>query len=106
MLLLYGVGGVCVMEWIDLSALQRWLFDYPGKEVGVAALTLIGYALVRLVWRQLLIVWSFFTSRTRALNAVARDRTRDGLREGKGIWLLKPTYPPDNYPQSFGTPVL
>lgn len=47
----------------------------------------------------------FWTSRRRALSAVAREWTRDGPREGKGLWLTPPS-PPDNYADAFGTRVL
>jgi len=93
-------------QWINFTAVYQWVVDRNGKEFLVALVTLLGYVLLRLVYRQLLIAWGFFTSRRRALNAVAREHTKDGPREGKGLWLNKPTYPPDNYTENFGTRVL
>jgi chromosome partitioning protein len=58
---------------------------------------IIAWIVWRLLWRQILIIWQFFTSRRRALNAVARERSKDGPREGEGLWLHKPTNQPDNY---------
>jgi len=44
-------------------------------------------------------------SRSRALNAVKRIKSKDGLQEGKGIWL-QPTSKPENYEESFVSRVL
>jgi chromosome partitioning protein len=60
----------------------------------------------RLIWRRFLIICHFFASRQHALNAVARERTKEGPREGKGLWLHKPTHPPDYYLDTFMTRVL
>ena len=41
-----------------------------------------------------------------ALSAVARERTKDGPREGKGLWLHQPTRQPDNYLDVFMSRIL
>jgi cellulose biosynthesis protein BcsQ len=38
-----------------------------------------------------------FQSRNRALSAVSRVVGRDGVHEGKGVWLTTPIHLPDNY---------
>jgi len=53
----------------------------------------------------LLIFSCFLKSRSHALAAVARERTKDGPQEGKGLWL-QPTSKPENYEDNFGTRVL
>lgn len=83
----------------------KWLFDTIGKEPAVALLGTIGIIVWRLIWRQFLVLRCFWSSRSRALTAVAREKTADGLREGKGIWL-QPTSKPDRYEDNFGTKIL
>lgn len=83
----------------------NWLLNALGKEVAVGMLTVVGLIIIRLVCRQLLILNCFLNSRSRALSAVARTRTRDGLQEGSGLWL-QPTSKPENYEDNFGTKVL
>jgi len=93
------------MGWVDLPSVLHWILEHRGREIAVAVAGIIVWIAARLVWRRLLIIWHFFTSRRRALNAVARERTKDGPREGKGLWL-QPTHQPDNYVSSFMTRVL
>jgi len=76
------------------------------KEGLLVLLSVLGYMLLRFLWRQALLAHCFFSSRQRALAAVKRDPTRDGPREGSGLWLTKPTFPPENYEDTFGTRVL
>lgn len=83
----------------------KWLIDLVGKEPAIAILTVLGVIVGRFVWRQLLILSCFLNSRSRALSAVARERTKDGPQEGKGLWL-QPTSKPENYEDNFGTRVL
>jgi chromosome partitioning protein len=94
------------MASIDLSSWFRWILEHRGREIVVAVGGILVWIAARIAWRQFLIFWDFLTSRRRALNAVARERTKDGPREGKGLWLHKPTYRPDNYVSSFMTRVL
>ncbi len=94
------------MEWVDLPALFRGLLHHHGRELAYGVGGIAVWIVWRLLWRRILIIWRFFTSRSRALNAVARERTKDGPREGAGLWLHKPTNQPDNYPTSFITRVL
>ncbi|MGH6815346.1 MAG: ParA family protein [Hyphomicrobiaceae bacterium] len=90
---------------MDWSPAYNVLIDLMGREAGIAILTVVAVVIARIVWRELLILHCFLRSRSRALSAVARQRTRDGLREGKGLWL-HPTSKPDHYDDSFGTRVL
>lgn len=94
------------MEWVDVSALFRGLLEHHGRELAYFFLGVVAWIAWRLLWRRILIVWQFFTSRRRALNAVAREQTKDGPREGQGLWLHKPTNQPDNYATSFIARVL
>jgi len=90
--------------WVGLTFLRC-----SNGFLSIAAVAIGGiivWVAARLVWRRLLIIWHFFSSRRRALNAVARERTKDGPREGKGLWLHKPTNQPDNYISSLMTRVL
>ena len=91
---------------MDFSVISERIRDFVGTEVGVAIVTIFGYMLLRVVWRKILFIACFFNSRRRALRAVARERTKDGPREGQGLWLQKPTYPPENYLESSGPPTL
>src|SRR5258708_5127415 len=90
---------------MDLSRAFSWFVGLVGHEPAIALLTIVGVILGRLAWRQLLIMNCFVHSRSRALSAVARKRSRDGLQEGHGVWL-QPTSKPDNYEIAFGTRVL
>ena len=93
-------------EVFELNWVYEWLSGFPGKEIGVSVVTLVGYALLRLAWRWILIGWAFLNSRSRALNAVRRHRTRAGIREGRGLWQSEPICPPANYEGDFRTRVL
>lgn len=41
-----------------------------------------------------------------ALNAVKRERDKDGPREGKGLWHTAPISPPENYEAHLGKPLV
>jgi AAA domain len=82
-----------------------WLVGLVGYEPAIAILTILGVIAGRLAWRQLLIISCFANSRSRALSAVAREHSRDGLQEGRGLWL-QPTEKPNNYETAFCTRVL
>lgn len=90
------------MEWpIDFQMLVVTF----GKGPLIVLITAVAIILGRVAWRQLLIFLCFWTSRRRALSAVAREKTPDGVREGKGLWLQPPSKP-ENYDNAFGTRVL
>jgi chromosome partitioning protein len=86
------------MQFLD----QLWqqIIDKFGHAAAVIIISIVG-ALVWIVVRYLLgfiqQARCFFQSRRRALNAVAREITRDGAREGNGVWLTRPIHPPDDY---------
>ena len=90
---------------MDFRHAYSWLIGALGNEAAIALLTLLGIIVGRLVWRQLLIINCFVNSRSRTLSAVARKRTRDGWREGRGVWL-QPTSKPDDYEAASSTRVL
>lgn len=84
------------MEW--LGAVWNWATGVgPFSPVMVPIATgVIGvlYFYARRLWQR---AWTFFTTRSRALKAVARTTTREGACEGNGVWLTRPTIQPDNY---------
>lgn len=94
------------MDWSALSALLKKALEHPGRDIAIAVGSILLWIGARLIWRYALIIWRFFASRGRALNAVAREHTKDGPREGKGLWLHKPTNQPDNYLNQFMTRAL
>jgi chromosome partitioning protein len=92
------------LEW-----LWEWLLNKLGYQLapfilGIAGF--VGYTLLRFAWRQVQHVWCFLRSRSRALGAVRRESSRDGPREGKGLWVATPITPPDNYESSIGKPTV
>ncbi|RTL72966.1 MAG: hypothetical protein EKK41_02155 [Hyphomicrobiales bacterium] len=94
------------MSWSDLQSLVAHSFEqHAGKIAAVFALTLL-WVVARFIWRQLIVFWSFLTSRQRALGAVAREWRKGIPREGKGVWLLQPTYPPEDYASNLRPPIL
>jgi hypothetical protein len=92
--------------WLDLPSLLKSALEHPIKEIAVAVCGIVLWIVARLIWRRILIFCHFFASRTRALRAVARERTKNGPREGSGLWLRRPIHQPDNYLNSFLTRVL
>lgn len=88
-----------------VSELFSRLANLVGPQVAVILLTALGIIAGQLIYRQILIAVCFFSSRSRALSAVGRVYTKDGPREGKGLWL-QPTSKPDHYDEQFGTKVL
>lgn len=82
----------------DLAAQQL------GKGIAIAIVTILGavlYVLGRVVWRELQRFACFLYSRHRTLSAVARTATKDGPREGNGVWIAQPIEQPDDYRSSF-----
>lgn len=80
------------------------ILEHLGKEVVTPIVLVIGailYCVSRVVWREAKRFVCFLNSRQRTLNAVARNVTKDGPREGQGVWLTKPITTPDNYSQNF-----
>lgn len=80
------------------------IWDYLTLKLGGDAVTAllpiagaIGWALIRYCGAQFTHLRNFWRSRKRALDAVARERTEDGLREGPGVWTMAPVIQPDNY---------
>jgi chromosome partitioning protein len=70
----------------------------------LGALGFLAYAAGRIVWGKLRRIWCSFTSRRRALGAVGRQHPKDGVREGRGLWLSLPIAPPATYGDNIGTP--
>lgn len=92
------------MEVID--AFWRTGASKLGHEVALVFASLFGalaYAFIRYIWKRLRQAWCFLCSRQRALRAVARDRTKDGPREGPGVWVAQPIEQPDRYKNSVTT---
>lgn len=90
-----------------LDALWAWLLGKAGHAAApfiLGVLGFVGYAVLRLIWRQLRRFQCFLSSRRRALGAVRRERSKDGPREGKGLWLTTPISQPDNYEGYIGRP--
>jgi cellulose biosynthesis protein BcsQ len=95
--------GECIVTWFDLILK---VLEHHSKEIAFGLTSILLYIVGRLAVRQILVFYQFLSSRQRALNAVARKQTKEGPIEGQGLWLLKPTYQPDNYTENFGTIVL
>jgi chromosome partitioning protein len=87
------------------DALVGLVGDHAAKAVAVILLALLAL-IFGLLKRQVERLISFFQSRRRTLNAYARTWTKDGPREGKGIWLMEPFGHPDNYEMDIGSPIV
>ena len=72
-----------------------------GTEIAALFLTVLTSAVVwptlTWLWGKLLAARDFWTSRRRALSAVAQRQHSDGVREGQGVWTLAPIWQPENY---------
>ena len=71
-----------------------------GQELAVIAVTIlgaIGYAALRLIWKQVQKFWCFVWSRHRALKAVGRTTGVDGRKENAGVWTTPPIHQPTDY---------
>ena len=93
----------------ELEVVWQWLVEKLGHAAASFVLGLLagaGVVVSRFIWRQVRRAWCFFSSRARALRAVARDYTKDGPHEGRGLWLSKPITQPTNYENSIGKPVV
>lgn len=87
-----------------MSQLVQPLTDLVGKEIayGIALILLaVAYVALRLTVQEIRRFGCFLWSRHRALNAVGRAYSKEGPREGNGVWLTKPIVPPDDYKGSF-----
>lgn len=87
-----------------MSALVQMLTDLVGKEAAylIALLSAASaYIFGRFIYQELRRLGCFLWSRHRTLSAVARTYTKDGPREGSGVWLTQPIIPPDDYQASF-----
>ena len=76
-----------INEWWDL------LEQHVGHWVAlvlVPALGIVWWPILRQIiqWAQQFVC--FLKSRHRTLTAVARETSRDGAREGNGVWLTRP----------------
>src|SRR5712671_1612341 len=63
----------------------------------VPVLGYIGWVLLRYIVQLSLQAWRFIRSRSRALQAVAREVTNNGACEGKGVWRANPINQPRDY---------
>lgn len=82
--------------------------EHLGKELVFGAGTLLlgvlaitASMVLRAVWKEAKVFYAFLQSRQRALQAVARIKTKDGPREGAGVWVAKPIVPPTDYGRGF-----
>ena len=83
-----------------MSQLVQPLTDLVGKEIayGIALILLaVAYVALRLTVQEIRRFGCFLWSRHRALNAVGRAYSKDGPREGNGVWRALPIVPPDGY---------
>lgn len=60
------------MSWFDPSVLWQKLLAHQGREAAYIFVGIVAWIVWRLLWRRVLIILRFSTSRRRALNAVAR----------------------------------
>jgi cellulose biosynthesis protein BcsQ len=84
------------------SANQIWqlISEKVGYGVALVGLPVVGalvWIVLRYIWQRLQVAWCFLRSRRRALRAVGREITKDGAREGQGVWLTRPINQPDDY---------
>jgi chromosome partitioning protein len=80
------------------------LINLVGKEVayGIALVLLaMAYVALRLAVQEIRRFGCFLWSRHRALSAIGRTYSKEGPREGNGVWLTEPIVPPDDYKGSF-----
>jgi hypothetical protein len=63
----------------------------------VPILSVLAWVLLQYIWSLSQQAWCFSQSRHRALRAVARNVSKDGAREGQGVWLTRPVYQPESY---------
>ncbi len=87
-----------------MSDILNVAIEHLGKEIAIVAggvLIALLYAMGRVVWREIRVFFCFLRSRHRATSAVKRERTKDGPREGAGVWLAKPIVKPDDYSRGF-----
>jgi cellulose biosynthesis protein BcsQ len=76
------------------------IFDKFGQQLAVLVVWLLGalgLALLRPVYRFGGHVARILYSRSRALGAVQRAVSREGTREGQGVWLTAPIQQPEGY---------
>lgn len=83
------------MEAVD--QIWRFVIGKFGQEIGLAILTILGLAVAKYALLLFQSLWCFVTSRQRALGAVARKRSREGVKEGQGVWVTHPIEQPDDY---------
>jgi chromosome partitioning protein len=82
-------------NYMDLMG-QLWQWVVEKFITTLIVVPVFGYLIwftLRSTIRLLLQAWHLFNSRQRALDAVGRD----GLSEGKGVWLTTPIEPPRDY---------
>ena len=83
-----------------LENFWHFLTSKLGQQIAIAFVSVLGaiaYALIRYFLRILKRFLCFIRSRHTALRAVARDKTRDGPREGRGLWVKQPIDHPEHY---------
>ncbi|HVY51915.1 MAG TPA: ParA family protein [Devosia sp.] len=91
------------MQFID----EVWILLGEKSEQWVAYLFvavagILAWIIFRLVVRWGQQVLCFLRSRQRTLKAIGREVSRDGNREGNGVWLTKPIHQPDDYETRIG----
>lgn len=83
------------------EAIRLKLAVHIGTELAMLVLAIIASAIIwpiiTWIWGQILHAKDFIQSRRRALGAVARKVSSDGVREGDGVWSLGPISHPENY---------
>lgn len=86
------------MEFLDhLWHVAVHKFGQETALIVLSVLSVVGYTALRYLGRLLGQVWCFLRSRRRALRAVGRERTKDGPREGRGVWVTEPIEWPETY---------
>jgi chromosome partitioning protein len=80
------------------------LWEFLGERLGswlalgvVSAAAVVAWLLFRYAVRLGQQFLCFINSRQRTLKAIGRETSRDGVREGNGVWLTKPIHQPDHY---------
>jgi chromosome partitioning protein len=86
------------MQFVD--HLWELIVENFGRGIAVILVPVLGavaWVTFRYLMRLVRQSWCFFQSRQRALRAVGREFTKDGPREGQGVWLTAPIQQPDDY---------
>src|SRR4051812_33081703 len=85
---------------MNLDDLWRLIEQNSGHGAGIIVASVagaIGWIVLRQILRLIQQFFCFLQSRQRTLHAVGREISKDGAREGRGVWLTRPINQPEGY---------